>query len=51
MGTVTDVDGRFVIPAAKGDKLVVSYVKMKTAKVKVCTEGNGYFKRRIIRIF
>ena len=35
MGTVTDVDGRFVIPAAKGDKLVVSYVNMKTAKVKV----------------
>ena len=35
MGTVTDVDGHFVIPAAKGDKLIVSYVSMKTAKVKV----------------
>ena len=35
MGTVTDVDGHFVIPAAKGDKLIVSYVIMKTAKVKV----------------
>ena len=35
MGTVTDVDGRFVISAAKGDKLIVSYVSMKTAKVKV----------------
>ena len=35
MGTVTDVDGRFVIPAAKGDKLVVSYVNMKATKVKV----------------
>ena len=34
-GTITDVDGRFVISVSKGDKLVASYVGMKTAKVKV----------------
>ena len=34
-GTVTDVDGRFIMSASKGDKLVASYVGMKTAKVKV----------------
>ena len=34
-GTVTNVDGRFVISVSKGDKLVASYVGMKTAKVKV----------------
>ena len=34
-GTVTDRDGRFVIPAEKKAKLVVSYVNMKSAKVKV----------------
>ena len=34
-GTITDVDGRFVMSVSKGDKLVASYVGMKTAKVKV----------------
>ena len=33
-GSITDVDGRFVLSASKGDKLVVSYIGMKTAKVK-----------------
>ena len=33
-GTVTDVDGRFIMSASKGDKLKVSYVGMKSAKVK-----------------
>lgn len=33
-GTVTDREGRFTMPAAKGDKLVISYIGMKTAKVK-----------------
>ena len=28
------MDGRFVLSASKGDKLVVSYIGMKTAKVK-----------------
>ena len=33
-GTVTGVDGRFIMSASKGDKLKVSYVGMKSAKVK-----------------
>ena len=33
-GSITDVDGRFVLSASKGNKLVVSYIGMKTAKVK-----------------
>jgi len=33
-GTITDVDGRFVMSASKGDKFVVSYINMKSAKVK-----------------
>ena len=33
-GSITDVDGRFVLSASKGDKLVVSYIGMKTAEVK-----------------
>ena len=37
-GTVTDRDGRFVMPAAKKAMLVVSYVNMKTAKVKVASK-------------
>ena len=38
MGTVTDVDGRFVMSASKGDKLVVSYIGMKGTKVKVASK-------------
>jgi TonB family protein len=38
MGTVTDVDGRFVMSASKEDKLVVSYVGMKGTKVKVASK-------------
>ena len=37
-GSITDVDGRFVLSASKGDKLVVSYIGMKTAKVKAETK-------------
>ena len=33
-GSITDVDGRFVLSASKGDKLIVSYINMATAKVK-----------------
>ena len=33
-GSITDVDGRFVLSASKGDKLIVSYINMTTAKVK-----------------
>ena len=38
MGTVTDVDGRFVMSASKEDKLVVSYIGMKGTKVKVASK-------------
>ena len=38
MGTVTDVDGRFVMSASKEDKLVVSYIDMKGTKVKVASK-------------
>ena len=38
MGTVTDVDGRFVMSALKEDKLVVSYIGMKGTKVKVASK-------------
>ncbi|MDE6348477.1 MAG: carboxypeptidase-like regulatory domain-containing protein [Bacteroides sp.] len=37
-GTVTDREGRFTMPAAKGDKLVISYISMKTAKVKASSK-------------
>ena len=33
-GSITDVDGRFVLSVSKGDKLIVSYINMATAKVK-----------------
>ena len=33
MGTVTDIDGKFRLPASAGVKLVVSYVGMKTKTV------------------
>ncbi len=33
-GSIADVDGRFVLSASKGDKLIVSYINMATAKVK-----------------
>ena len=33
-GTITDVDGRFIMSASKEDKLVVSYIDMESAKVK-----------------
>ena len=38
MGTVTDVDGRFVMSASREDKLVVSYIGMKGTKVKVASK-------------
>ena len=38
MGTVTDVDGRFVMSASKEDKLVGSYIGMKGTKVKVASK-------------
>ena len=38
MGTVTDVDGRFVMSASKEDKLGVSYIGMKGTKVKVASK-------------
>ena len=38
MGTVTDVDGRFVMSASKEDKLVVSYIGMKGTKVNIASK-------------
>ena len=37
-GTVTDLDGRFVLFASKGDKLQIAYINMETAKVKAAPE-------------
>lgn len=33
-GTVTDLDGRFIMPASKDDVIVVSFIDMQTVKVK-----------------
>lgn len=37
-GTITDVDGNFVLSASKGDKLIVAYINMASAKVEAAPE-------------